>query len=43
MLAPIKKVFSFKVGDESLKELKIIAKLYLNDKLEKEYKIDDIF
>ncbi len=43
MLAPIKKVFSFNIGEESLKELKLIAKLYVNDKLEKEYKMDDIF
>ena len=43
MMAPIKKVFSFNIGDESMKELKLIAKLYLNDKLEKDYKMEDLF
>ena len=42
-MAPIKKVFSFNIGDESMKELKLIAKLYLNDKLEKDYKMEDLF
>ena len=43
MMAPIKKVFSFNIGEESMKELKLIAKLYLNDKLEKDYKMEDLF
>ncbi len=42
-IAPPKKVFSFNIGEEASKELSIIAKLYLNDKLEKEYKMDNIF
>ena len=33
--APAKKIFSFKVPEASIKELEIIAKLYLNEKLEK--------
>ena len=29
--------------EESIKELEIISKLYLNEKLEKEYKLEDLF
>ena len=42
-MAPPKKLFSFNLKDDSLEELKIIAKLYLNEKLEKEYKLEDLF
>ena len=35
--APAKKLFSFNLKDESLKELKLISKIFLNEKLEKEY------
>ena len=42
-LSPAKKIFSFNVPDESIKELEIISKLYLNEKLEKEYKLEDLF
>ena len=42
-MAPIKKVFSFNIGEESTKELELIAKLYLNDKLDKEYKLEKFF
>ena len=35
VLAPAKKLFSFSLKDESLNELKLISKLYFNDKLEK--------
>ena len=38
-----KKVFSFNIGEEAQKELAMISKLYLNDKLEKDYKRDNIF
>lgn len=41
--APSKKIFSFNVPDESEKELDIISKLYLNEKLEKEYKLEKLF
>lgn len=41
--APAKKIFSFNVPDESIKELEIVSKLYLNEKLEKEYKLEDLF
>jgi len=41
--APAKKVFSFNLKDEGLKEFKLISKVYFNEKLEKEYKLDDLF
>ncbi len=34
-----KKLFSFNLPDDSLTELKLVCNLYLNEKLEKEYKI----
>ena len=37
--APAKKLFSFTVSAESLKQLKLISNLYLNDKLDKNYQI----
>lgn len=36
--ADAKKIYSFKVSNESIEELKIISKLYLTEKLEKDYK-----
>ena len=36
-MAPSKKLYSFNLKDESLNELKLIAKLYFNEKLEKQY------
>lgn len=41
--APAKKVFSFNIGEDAIKELEMVSKLYLNDKLEKEYRMDHIF
>ena len=41
--APPKKLFSFNLKDESLKEFELITKIYFNEKLEKEYKLEDIF
>lgn len=41
--APAKKLYSFSIKDESLEEFKLITKLYFNDKLEKEYKLEDLF
>ncbi len=43
VLAPPKKLYSFNVKEETIKELEIIAKLYMNDKLEKEYKLESLF
>ena len=39
ILANSKKIFSFDVPEESIKELEIISKIYLQEKLEKEYKL----
>ena len=38
ILANPKKIFSFDVPEETIKELSIISKVYLTEKLEKEYK-----
>ena len=35
-----KKIFSFSLSSEAQKELKLIADIYLNEKLEKEYKLE---
>lgn len=40
--APAKKIYSFILKEESLEEFKLINKLYFNEKLEKEYKIDEL-
>lgn len=39
ILANAKKIFSFEVPKETIKELEIISKIYLENKLEKEYKL----
>ena len=41
--APAKKIYSFNIKDESLEEFKLITKIYFNEKLEKEYKLEDLF
>lgn len=41
--APPKKIYSFNLKDEALEEFKLLTKLYFNEKLEKEYKIKDLF
>lgn len=41
--APPKKVYSFSLKDEGLKEFELITKIYFNEKLEKEYKLEDLF
>ena len=43
VLAPPKKLFSFQIPEYCIKELEIVAKLYLNTKLEKEYKLEELF
>lgn len=43
MIAEPKKIFSFTVSENSIKEMKLIADIYLNDKLDKEYKFDKLF
>lgn len=41
--APAKKLYSFNLKDEALEEFKLVTKLYFNEKLEKEYKLEDLF
>ena len=43
VMAPSKKLFSFNLKEESLNELNMISKLYLDEKLEKEYKLKELF
>lgn len=38
-----KKLYSFTLKDEALEEFKIVTKLYFNDKLEKDYKLEGLF
>ena len=40
---PAKKLYSFNIKDEALEEFKLITKIYFNQKLEKEYKIEELF
>lgn len=41
--APAKKIFSFCLKDDSLKEFELITKIYFNEKLEKEFKLENLF
>jgi DNA repair protein RecO (recombination protein O) len=41
--ADAKKIFSFNLSENSLKEFEIVSRLYLNEKLEKEYSVDKLF
>lgn len=43
VLSEPKKIFSFQISEENLNELNLISKLYLNEKLEKEYKMEELF
>ena len=43
VLAPPKKLFSFNLSENGIKELSIISKIYLNEKLDKEYKLEKLF
>ena len=42
MISDPKKIFSFSISEEGKKELEIISGLYLNDKLDKEYKLEQL-
>ena len=42
MISDPKKIFSFSISEEGKKELEIISGLYLNDKLDKEYKLEKL-
>lgn len=39
VMSPPKKLFSFNISKESQKELELVSRLYLNEKLDKEYKL----
>lgn len=41
--ADSKKIFSFNLSEKYYKELELIANLYLNEKLEKEYRLEKMF
>ena len=40
VMAPAKKLFSFNIPEDSVEELRLISKVYLEEKLEKSYKFD---
>lgn len=40
---PAKKLYSFNLKDEALEEFKLVTKLYFNEKLEKDYKLEDLY
>ncbi len=42
IMAPAKKLFSFSIPESSIEELRLIAKVYLEEKLEKTFKFDKI-
>ena len=42
IMAPAKKLFSFNIPEDSIEELKLISKVYMEDKLEKSYKFEKI-
>ena len=39
VLSDAKKIYSFEINEEAKRELEIVSKLYLTEKLEKEYKL----
>ena len=41
--APAKKVYLFDLKNDALEEFKLITRVYFNEKLEKEYKIEELF
>lgn len=43
MVADPKKIFSFQLSEKCTKELELVANIYLNEKLEKEYKLEKLF
>ncbi len=42
VMSELKKLFSFNIPEESIEELKLISKIYLEEKLEKSYKFEKI-
>ena len=43
IMSEAKKIYSFNLSEEGKKELEIVSKLYMTDKLEKEYKLEKLF
>jgi len=43
VMSPPKKLFSFNISDENIRELELISKIYLEDKLDKEYQLKKLF
>ena len=43
VISPPKRLFSFELKDEALEEFKLITKLYFDEKLEKKYRVEDLF
>ena len=43
MMADSKKIFSFDLEEKYMKELELVSNIYLNEKLEKEYKLEKLF
>ncbi len=41
--APAKKLFAFTLKDDALEEFKLVTKIYFNQKLEKEYILENLF
>lgn len=41
--APPKKLYGFQLKEEALEEFKLVTKIYFNEKLEKEYKLEELF
>ena len=41
--APPKKLYAFNIKEEALEEFKLLTKIYFNEKLEKEYKLEELF
>ncbi len=42
VMSDMKKLFSFSIPEEGIEELKLISKVYLEEKLEKTYRFDKI-
>jgi DNA repair protein RecO (recombination protein O) len=40
--ADAKKIFSFTISDQALKEFELVSRIYFNEKMEKEYKVEKI-
>lgn len=40
--ADAKKIFSFTISEQALKEFELVSRIYFNEKMEKEYKVDKL-